>query len=59
MNGNDAYAVLGTVFDWVEEQSDSLSLELLDRLRQIGYCMCTTEFGCAACGGRNYGKQSS
>ena len=54
LNGNDAYAVLGTVFDWIEEQeiTPSDSNELLDRLRRIGYCVCTTEFGCAACNGR-------
>jgi len=55
LNGNDAYAVLGTVFDWIEEQETDPSdfSELLDRLRRIGYCVCTTEFGCAACGGRH------
>jgi hypothetical protein len=62
LNGNDAYAVLGIVFDWIEEaESDRVSpllepavgdsAELLDRLRKSGYCGCTTEFGCVACGG--------
>jgi len=60
LNGNDAYAVLGTVFDWIEEQETDPSdfSELLDRLRRIGYCVCTTEFGCAACGGRHSKNES-
>lgn len=56
LNGNDAYAILGTLFDWIEElesQGNPLPKDLLDRLRQLGYCICTTEFGCASCGGRN------
>ena len=55
LNGNDAYAVLGTVFDWIENNEDApgdLPSKLLDELRQLGYCMCITEFGCAACMGR-------
>lgn len=53
MNGNDAYTVLEIVFDWMEEQNGPLPdhEELLDRLRRAGYCACTTDFGCAACGG--------
>jgi len=50
LNGNDAYVVLGLVFDSIEE--DVSSKELLHRLRMFGYCACNTEFGCAACGGR-------
>lgn len=62
LNGNDAYAVLGIVFDWIEGvESDTPFLEpdmgnvhqLLDELRRAGYCCCTTEFGCASCGGRS------
>lgn len=51
LNGNDCYAVLGEVFDWIEEQvgSETGSHELLDRLRHIGYFMCTTESECAVC----------
>lgn len=60
LNGNDAYSVLGIVFDWIEESKAGSPLleplgnthELLDELRRAGYCCCTTEFGCAACGGR-------
>jgi len=53
MNGNDAYAVLGIVFDWMEEQNDPMGDVdmLLARLRQAGYCCCTTEHGCVACNG--------
>ena len=53
MNGNDAYAVLGIVFDWMEEQNGPLGDQdmLLARLRQAGYCCCETEYGCIACGG--------
>jgi hypothetical protein len=62
LNGNDAYAVLGIVFDWVQEVEQTTPLlepnmgnsdKLLDDLRRAGYCCCTTEFGCVACRGRN------
>lgn len=52
---------LGIVFSWIEEVEEKTPLlepdmgnvhELLDNLRREGYCCCTTEFGCAACGGR-------
>lgn len=52
---------LGIVFDWIEEVEKNTPLlepnlgnsdKLLDDLRRAGYCCCTTEFGCAACGGR-------
>ena len=62
LNGNDAFAVLGIVFDWIEEKENKALApliepvlappdELLDLLREAGYCGCTTEFGCIACGG--------
>ncbi|QJD49792.1 hypothetical protein SEA_CLUBPENGUIN_68 [Streptomyces phage ClubPenguin] len=66
LNGNDAYSVLGIVFDWIEEVEKGTPLlepdmgnvhQLLDELRRAGYCCCTTKFGCAACGGRNAGTQ--
>lgn len=53
-NGNDAYDILGTVFDWIEEkeaQAPDLTNELLGRLRDFGYCACSTEYGCVVCGG--------
>lgn len=56
MNGNDAYAVLGIVFDWMEEKTSPTPEDLLHQLRQAGYCACETEFGCVACGGRK-GKE--
>jgi hypothetical protein len=48
LNGNDAYAVLGIVFDWIEtKESEALAPliepavaspeELLDELRAAGY----------------------
>lgn len=53
LNGNDAYTVLGIVFDWMEDQNGPLADQdmLLARLRQAGYCCCVTEYGCVACGG--------
>lgn len=60
LNGNDAYAILGIVFDFIEETERKTPLleanmgntdALLDELRRAGYCCCTTEFGCASCGG--------
>lgn len=55
LNGNDVYAILGAMFDWVEEQpeGDPDAAEVLDLLRSLGYCVCITEFGCIACNGRN------
>ncbi|QEQ93927.1 hypothetical protein SEA_KARDASHIAN_62 [Streptomyces phage Kardashian] len=63
LDGGDAQTVLKIVFGWIEETtSEFVSLaiehpkaspsELLDRLRRSGYCCCTTEFGCASCGGK-------
>lgn len=61
LNGNDAYAVLGIVFEFIEETEQNTPLlepnmgntdVLLDELRRAGYCCCTTEHGCAACRGR-------
>lgn len=61
LNGNNAYSILGIVFDWIEKVEGDTPImepymgnvhELLDELRQAGYCCCTTEFGCAACVGR-------
>jgi hypothetical protein len=60
LDGGDAQTILGIVFDWMAAEEKSTALTeplgnitiLLDRLRRAGYCGCTTEFGCAACGGR-------
>jgi hypothetical protein len=68
LNGNDAYSVLGIVFDWIEESEAGTPLleaptgnvhKLLDELRRAGYCCCTTEFGCAACGGKRGGSNDN
>lgn len=39
LNGNDAYSVLGIIFDWIEEQpeGDPDAAEVLERLRKAGY----------------------
>jgi hypothetical protein len=39
LNGNDAYAVLGIVFDWIENQNGPLPSheELEEELRKAGY----------------------
>lgn len=61
LNGNDCYAVLGIVFDWIEEKENEAYAfdrpegyveELLDLLRNAGYCGCSTPYGCIACKGR-------
>lgn len=51
LDGGDAQTVLKIVFDWLNEQDGPLhdDDELLHRLRQSGYCCCTTKFGCVAC----------
>jgi len=46
--------ILEVVFDWIEEnetRAPSLTGGLLHKLRELGYCACTTEFGCVVCGG--------
>ncbi|QAY17184.1 hypothetical protein SEA_MADAMATO_66 [Streptomyces phage Madamato] len=54
LDGGDARTVLNIMFDWINEQpeGDPDASEVLHRLRQSGYCCCTTEFGCVACGGK-------
>ena len=39
LNGNDAYAILGIVFDWIERQNGPIHSheELEEELRQAGY----------------------
>lgn len=66
VNGNDALSILGIVFDWIgEKENEALApliepavgdpAELLDLLRDAGYCCCTTIHGCKACGGMRSG----
>ena len=52
LNGNDAYTVLGIVFDWIEEVEQGTPLlepnmgnsdKLLDELHQAGYFRGTNE----------------
>lgn len=54
LDGGDAQTVLKIMFDWIKEQPDGDpdAAEVLHRLRQSGYCFCTTEFGCVACRGK-------
>lgn len=57
-NGNDAYAILGTIFDWIEENENReplIAAEILGLLRDLGFCVCTTKYGCVVCGGRSKG----
>lgn len=44
---------MGGWLEAVEDKEPELTADLLDRLRKIGICFCTTEYGCVACGGQN------
>lgn len=44
LNGNDAYGILGTVFDWIEEDlEDPTRLDLRKRLQEIGHYFVESE----------------
>lgn len=59
---DDAYIVLGIVFGWIDDKEREVEApladwpsvdhkDLLERIREAGYCACQTPYGCKTCRG--------
>jgi hypothetical protein len=52
--GSAVYPILEKLYDWIEwneRANPPIAEELLGLLRDLGFCFCTTVYGCVACNG--------